>query len=174
MILRARVIDAAAIAAIHVQAWQESYRGLIPDDYLNRLGVPERTRGHARWLENEAQGATFLALDSGRPVGFAQCGKGRGVPAPGWGEVYAIYVLDAGKGRGHGRALMAAAADHLAGRGLLPFMLWVLTANFRAFGFYRHLGGAVFAEKMERFGGATLAESGFRFDGRIPAVAEGG
>lgn len=172
MIRRAAVADAAAIAAIHVQAWQESYRGLIPDDYLNRLGVGERTRSHARWLEKEGQGASFLALDDGRPVGFVQCGRARGAPHPGWGEVYALYLLDEAKGLGHGRALMVAAADHLAERDLMPFLLWVLTANFRAFGFYRHLGGAVFAEKMERFGGAMLAESGFRFEGRIPGALD--
>ncbi|WP_395675214.1 GNAT family N-acetyltransferase [Inquilinus sp.] len=172
MIRRAGVADAAAIAAIHVQAWQESYRGLIPDDYLNRLGVRERTRSHARWLEKEGRGASFVAVDGRRPVGFVQCGPGRGAPHPGWGEVYALYLLEEAKGLGHGRALMVAAADHLAEQGWMPFMLWVLTANFRAFGFYRHLGGAVFAEKMERFGGSTLAESGFRFDGRIPGALE--
>lgn len=172
MIRRARTADAAAMAEIHVQAWRESYRGLIPDDYLNRLGVLERTRNHARWLEREGRGASFLAFaGDDRPAGFVQCGAARGSPGPGWGEVYALYLLDAAKGQGLGRALMAAATAHLAGQGMVPFMLWVLTANFRAFGFYRHLGGTVFAEKMERFGGALLAESGFRFDRPIPPAA---
>jgi GNAT superfamily N-acetyltransferase len=178
MIRRAILADAPAIARIHVQSWQETYRGLVPDDYLNRLTVTDRERGHERQLAYEDGTATFLALDptpSGGaiPVGFAYCGRARGAPGPGWGEIFALYLLDRAKGRGHGRDLMAASSDWFAERGGLPFMLWALTANFRATGFYRHLGGEPYADRLERFSGAVLPESAFRFDARIAPTPRG-
>lgn len=33
----ARPGDEAAVAQAHVRAWQQGYRGLLPDDYLDRL-----------------------------------------------------------------------------------------------------------------------------------------
>jgi hypothetical protein len=38
---QARVRDAKARARVHVQSWQETYRGLIPDEILYRPGFVE-------------------------------------------------------------------------------------------------------------------------------------
>ena len=35
--------DETAIAEVHVLAWQNAYRGIIPDTYLDGLSVPKRT-----------------------------------------------------------------------------------------------------------------------------------
>ena len=175
MIRRAILADAPAIARIHVQSWQETYRGLVPDEYLDRMTVTQRERVHERALAYENGTATFLAYEplpagGALTVGFASCGRARGAPGYGWGEIYAIYLLDRAKGKGHGRALMAASSIWFGERGMTPFMLWALTANFRATGFYRHLGGEPYADRLERFGGAVLAESAFRFDRPIDAI----
>ena len=36
--------DAAAIAAVHVRAWQVAYRGIVADAILDGLTVPDRER----------------------------------------------------------------------------------------------------------------------------------
>lgn len=167
-IRRALPPDAPSIARVHVEAWRQSYRGLIPDDYLDRLDILARTRRHAERLAVERDEATFVAEAPDGVVGFAICGGGRGAPGTGWGEVHALYLLERAKGRGAGRRLMASCSRWLADRRLLPFQVWVLTANFRAIGFYRHLGGRAVADKLERFGAATLPETAFAFDGPIP------
>ena len=54
-IRRARDDDAAAISLVHVRSWQETYRGLLPQDYLDALDparrVPlwERTLAGTDW-----------------------------------------------------------------------------------------------------------------------------
>ncbi|KAL2044143.1 hypothetical protein ABVK25_012432 [Lepraria finkii] len=40
----ARIGDEAAVADIHVRAWQEAYRGLIPDEFLDALDPDDRAR----------------------------------------------------------------------------------------------------------------------------------
>ncbi len=168
-IRRASAGDAGGIAAVHVEAWRETYRGLIPDAYLDRLDVLSRTRRQADRLLSEREEATFVAESAGGIVGFAICGRGRGGPDPRWGEVQALYLLDRAKGRGGGRRLMASCSRWLEERGRLPFLVWVLTANFRAIGFYRHLGGRPAAGKLERFGTALLPETALVFDAPIAA-----
>jgi hypothetical protein len=39
---RAELRDAAGIAAVHVASWQEAYRGLLPQEYLESLSVRDR------------------------------------------------------------------------------------------------------------------------------------
>ena len=42
--------DAAAIASVHVQSWQETYAGLIPPDFLAHMTSAEmRERRAASW-----------------------------------------------------------------------------------------------------------------------------
>jgi hypothetical protein len=36
--------DARAIAAVNVASWRAAYRGLMPDDVLSGLSVPDRER----------------------------------------------------------------------------------------------------------------------------------
>jgi len=42
MIRPATPEDARAIAEVHVASWRYAYRGLLPDDVLDRLSVEER------------------------------------------------------------------------------------------------------------------------------------
>jgi hypothetical protein len=39
---QARAEDVKAMARIHVQSWQETYRGLMADEILDRPGFVER------------------------------------------------------------------------------------------------------------------------------------
>jgi hypothetical protein len=34
--------DCAEIARIHVQSWQQTYVGLVPQDYLDGMSIPAR------------------------------------------------------------------------------------------------------------------------------------
>jgi hypothetical protein len=39
---RASLEDVVDIARVHVRSWQSAYRGLLPQDYLNRLTPAQR------------------------------------------------------------------------------------------------------------------------------------
>ncbi len=143
MIRRATPDDAQALGRVHVQAWRETYPGIVPRPVLDALDPAERaamwrqaiTAGGDVWLA-EAPGGTLL--------GFAAAGAQREpevLPFP--GEIHAIYLLQAAQGRGLGRALMAAAARGLLARDIPSASLWVLDGNDAAHGFYAALGGRV-------------------------------
>lgn len=141
---RAQPGDAAAIGRVHVQAWQESYAGLLPHAAIAQWTVARRT---AMWrdalVRGTARGICIAELD-GAIIGFGACADQR-VPqlkARGFtGEITAIYVLRASQRCGAGRLLMAALARRLLAEGNRAMALWVLAANDRARAFYERLGG---------------------------------
>jgi GNAT superfamily N-acetyltransferase len=140
---RAEVGDAAAIARVNVGSWRVAYRGLIPQDYLDRLDVEERREVWARGLATSRWPAsgTFVAEAEGGVVGFAHIGPSPDDDAdPAVGAVWAIYALATVWGTGVGRALMDASLAGLAEAGYAQATLWVLDTNARARRFYEAAG----------------------------------
>src|SRR5436309_14520099 len=98
----AEVEDAAAIAAVHVATWRSTYRGLLPDDFLDSLdesGYEERWRR----ILGEPSSRVYVASDGPQVVGFASCGRERAGDDGLSGYLYAIYVGQEAQGLGHGR-----------------------------------------------------------------------
>jgi GNAT superfamily N-acetyltransferase len=154
VIRRARPADAAAIARVHVQSWQEAYRGIIPQPYLERLSLPAHER---QWRRSFAEGGwAFVAEWEQELVGFASGGLSRARRDIS-GELYVLYVLRSSHGRGVGRALFDACHFELARCGHRGLLVWVLAEN-PARGFYEHLGGQPAGQSVVNIAGARLPE----------------
>jgi GNAT superfamily N-acetyltransferase len=139
-IRRATPEDARSVAEVHVGSWRHAYRGLLPDEYLDRLSVDDR---EAMWREafGEPASGAFVAEAGDRIVGFASFGPSRDEDASAdIGEIPAIYVEPSVLGAGVGRELISAATDALRERGYRRATLWVLEANERARRFYEKAG----------------------------------
>ncbi len=151
---RARGLDAPALARVQVDSWRESYRGIIPQAYLDGLSYDAHERQWRRTLG--ARGWGFLAIWQGQIVGLASGGRCRSVKGFS-GELYVLYLLRAYQGRGIGRALFDAVHHELARRGHGDILVWVLADN-PARGFYERLGGEPAGEASCVIGGARLRE----------------
>jgi GNAT superfamily N-acetyltransferase len=138
----ARPEDARAIAEVHVASWRHAYRGLLPDDYLDRLSVDERERTRREHLEDRSSGwGTLVVDDAGRVVGFSTYGPSRDEDATSaTGEVPAIYLDPDVIGTGVGRELLAETIFALRAAGFTHASLWVLEGNVRARRFYEKAG----------------------------------
>lgn len=159
----ASAADAEGIGRVHIGAWQAAYRGLVSDEFLDRLS--DRLAGRiAWWHQRLAEGdSVMVADDDGQITGFASYGRAEAPSDPEFGEVYAIYVDAAHWGAGHGRALMRAALDALRAMDRSVAVLWVLESNARARRFYERGGWATDgATKTEQIGGAPLLELRYR------------
>lgn len=153
----AHVEDAAAIARVHVASWRSTYRGLLPDTYLDSL---DEASYEGRWSRILAEGSSRVYVASGGSdvVGFASGGRERAGEDGYEGELYAIYVLNEAQGRGHGRRLVEAVAGGLRELGLGDMIVWVLRDNARARAFYERLGGVYVREQPITIGSALLQE----------------
>jgi ribosomal protein S18 acetylase RimI-like enzyme len=161
-IRKATVADATAIAEAHVATWHETYRGLLPDSYLDSLTPAGR---EPQWrqilaLPNTERCVLVATGAAETIVGFASGGPARG--SAGYaGEIYTLYLRRAYQGCGLGRALFAALAAQLRDRDNRSLILWVLATNRRARGFYEALGGEPLREQAIIFDGISLREVGY-------------
>ena len=65
----ARRGDESAVADIHVRAWQEAYRGLIPDEFLDALDPEDRARTYTFESPTADAPTTLLAVQEGEDCG---------------------------------------------------------------------------------------------------------
>ena len=136
--------DAFALATVHVASWRAAYRGLMPDEVLAALSVPERERFWSdRLTTPDPRTSVVVAIAARRVVGFAAAGPPL-VPTDRadstLGDLYALYLDPDRWGRGIGTPLHAAALDRLATHGFTHAGLWVLDGNLRALRFYHRHG----------------------------------
>src|SRR4029077_9351781 len=151
------ISDASAIARVHVSSWRSTYRGLLPDDFLESLSEANYTE---RWKRVITEGTSkvVVAEDGAEVVGCASGGRERAGEQGFEGELYAIYVLDAAQRRGFGRELVRAMVEGLRELGLGNMIIWVLRYNRPARDFYERLGGVYVRAQPITIGSATLEE----------------
>ena len=146
--------DARAIGIVHVLAWHETYRGIVPDSVLASLNPAARAE---RWLRViSTEGGVFVLRHGKRIVGFAASGPNRDETLSQQGEIYTLYLLSEAQRRGHGRRLMSAMATDLRRREINSAALWVAEANIGACRFYEALGGTILGHNIEKRGTWTL------------------
>ena len=127
--------DISARALVHCRAWEETYRGLIPDAVLDSM-TPEAVEAAVRALPME----TLVAEGPEGLAGFA-CflPEARDFTArQNTSEIAALYLLRSAQGHGLGRRLLEAALGRLPPH--QDIVLYVLDKNRRAIRFYESMG----------------------------------
>jgi GNAT superfamily N-acetyltransferase len=142
----ATTADALAVETVRVLSWKLSYRGLVPDAYLDALVVDEARRVS---IISSGAATTLLAVVDSRPVGMAAYGPTRDDDLGGL-ELFALYVLPPSWRSGVGTALLSAcgAAESV----------WVLAKNARGQAFYARHGFAPDGASTVLHLGAPLVE----------------
>lgn len=164
----ARLVDAEAIARVHVISWRETYRGIISERHLEGRTVDDRREMWHMVLSQLTPDRVFLVVEdeAGEVAGFAYGGPAREAAQGRSGELYAMYLLKRCHGLGIGRALFAEFSQRLEAVGIGDFYASVLKGN-RSRGFYVKMGGRFcgFGEGAipGRRGGRRLAEERFEW-----------
>lgn len=132
-----RDTDIPALAALHVQTFNETHRGGQP-------GGPSYELRHQQWrqLFDQQYGTWFCYViedDEGTLVGFAK-GRPHDGGVPGYeGELNKIYLLQRVQKQGLGRRLLGAIAQQFLERGVTSMLLFGDAAN-ASNGFYEAFG----------------------------------
>lgn len=167
----ARPADAAAIASIHSETWQETYAGLLPPEVMAAQNYDVRLAHWKKTLVHSPQGIFIAEDDKLGPMGFVSSGASRDpirIETGNFrGEVYALYVRPVCQGMGLGQQLLESAIANLGRAGYSAVMLWVLAGN-SACKFYERMGGQPIGERMETFSGKELREIAYGWGGKLP------
>jgi ribosomal protein S18 acetylase RimI-like enzyme len=167
----AAVSDAAAIAAVNVASWQETYAGLLPSEVIARVTQEARTRMWTAILNGTDMSgslAVFVAEREDETVGYISVGNQRdeGLVEGGFSsEITAFYVLKSAQRKGVGRTLLNYGFHHLVNHNHTSTALWVLDTNRNACGFYEANGGHLISEREETRPDTTLRELAYGWYG---------
>ncbi len=139
---RAKPCDATAIASTHDDAWRGAYQGIIPGPELDKL---INRRGPDWWDSAIRKGSRVAILAFGDVVaGYANYGRNR---------ARSLYY-----------ELFSAVRRDLVQSSLHSLVIWALSDNEPAVGFYRALGGKAVARSSERFGTRVLDKVAFAWN----------
>lgn len=152
-IRRAGKADVGGIAHVHVDSWRETYRGILPQDFLESLSYERLEKFWAQRLAGPQDPSKVYVLSppTQEVVGFVGVGPERGNLDAYDGELYAIYLLAEHHRKGWGKKLFMRGAAALYQEGYGSMALWVLKDNPTR-GFYEHLGGKVVGEQIIEIG----------------------
>ena len=162
VIRRATVADASVIAAVRIDSWRATYRGIIPDDYLDGMKVEDSTAIWSRILSATSSAANvFVAEVDGEVLGFAAGMTLKEAKLGYDSELTAIYLEPSVQRAGIGRRLVAHVAATLASAGANNMLVWVLAENRQARQFYEMLGAELLVEQSFSWDGLDLQEAGY-------------
>lgn len=162
---RATVADAQAIAAIRIEGWRTSYRGMIPDTYLDNMQLDENVLHWRTILQamptKEDSLFVYVAVNDEEVVGFVSAMKLLEPKMDKGAEINAIYLRPQWQRCGIGKRLLHKAARSLQAMGCNSCVIWVIDGNSQARNFYEELGGEILVEQDFNWDGLELTEVGY-------------
>jgi GNAT superfamily N-acetyltransferase len=147
-IVDAGLEDAAAIAALHASSWRATYRGMLPDAFLDgQLDENRRVLWQERLMAAPpARPIVIKAVEEGSLVGF-----GCVILAPDNMQdalLDNLHVVPGRTGKGIGTGLLHEARQRAAAASRQRLEVWVLEANAGARRFYERLGATAVERQM--------------------------
>ena len=132
--------DITGITKVITTSWNETYKGLVPDDYLKNMKntESERTKNAINRFRN-GEKQLVLEIDN-NIVGFIRYGKSNDTEFNNCGEIFAFYIINKYHGYGLGRKLFEKAVEKLKEEGFDKMIIACLKGN-PTNKFYEHMGG---------------------------------
>jgi len=166
---RATAADAATIAEVQIQVWQQAFAELLPTSVVFTDPVQHAASWDARIRQG---GPVLLALEGDAPVGFAAVSSEldeKNLLAP-LGEIEVLYVVPRWGRRGHGGRLLAAAAAELRRIGATSARWWIPESDTASTAFLARAGWSADGVRRELDTGAEPIFE-VRFSGTVDLVA---
>ena len=127
--------DRNLISKIYEDSWKHAYRGIIPQEHLDKI-----PRGHWSKCCDIEEWNTVVCIHDGKYVGTSSFCKSRFEKYNDSGEVISIYLLPEYMGKGYGSKLLNFVMSEIKEQGFKEVFLWVLEENKRARSFYEKYG----------------------------------
>ena len=140
-IRKATVADAPLIGQIRRIVWSETYRGIYPDEKIDRYDVSFHLERDTRILASDKQ-HFYLYEEDNRCVGYFSFGPGLYGPYKDFELcLNNLYICREYKGKGLGKQVFSILRAFAAEHGIPKFFCGCNAHNLAAQSFYRHMGG---------------------------------
>lgn len=169
IIREAETEDAAGVERIYVDSWRTTYRGIVPDAFLDRMSYEVSEDRWIKRLGEQNRRAIFFVAElpkNGGVVGFASGGFRREEAYPDYdGELYTLYLLREHQGGGLDRRLLGVVAGKLPEVGCRSMLAWVMAENRSARRFYGEgAGGKLLGRNTFEVSGKDIEEVAYGWD----------
>ena len=154
--------DCADVAHVVTVAWNETYKGIVPDDFLEGLYLNEEQRtinSYNKFDENDNH--QYVLEVYGKVIGFVNVGSTDEKEYDNCGELHAIYIINGYKGNGFGKKLINIGIEELKKMGYNKMIIGCLEGN-PSNEFYKHIGGKFIKKRV--FEKLNLPENVYYFD----------
>lgn len=123
--------DVERIAKVHVKSWQQTYKGIISQDYLDSLKIEDKYELWKRVISTSSEESPVIVAENsgGEIVGFASFGRERMQRFGVDGELYAIYLLEEYKRKKLGTKLYYHGLKEIMKTGIESLLVWVIEDN---------------------------------------------
>lgn len=162
-IRRAKLDDAQSIAKVHVDSWRTTYKGIIPNDFLNNLSYEQRTE---LWKKNITRKDNYVVIvenNEGQILGFADAWKRENNVEENSVDLTSMYLLEKHQGKGIGKKLFKELFEYFKQKGYEKIFVEVLEENKTRF-FYEYYGAKLVKKVQIKIGGKILNELTYEWD----------
>jgi L-amino acid N-acyltransferase YncA len=143
--------DCDALAAVHVTAWEETYRALLPSVAFAAMTVPIRTERWRQRLVTTPELPVYVAELDGKVVALGDGGPARENETLGQEmQVYALYVVNRAKRRGIATQIVRRLVGDFRAQGASSACVWTLREATVARLFYESTGAEFAVERLEQ------------------------
>ena len=140
--------DCASVAHVVTVAWNETYTGIVNDDFLNGLYENEEQRANNSYNKfNEEDNHQLVLEVDNKVVGFVNVGDTDDTDYDNCGELHAIYIISDYKGYGFGKKLFKAGIEELKRMGYDKMLIGCIDGN-PSKEFYKHMGGKLIKTRI--------------------------
>jgi GNAT superfamily N-acetyltransferase len=129
--------------AINAKVWQESYRGIIDDSFLDDIDnhlddlIVRKRNNIAVDKKNEI--FRYVLYLNNTPIGLCSCDKSREKDYPYSGELRTLYLLKKYQGNGYGKLMLEKCVSKLLTLGYNDMIVHCICGG-ESNNFYKHLG----------------------------------
>ena len=154
--------DQSQMAHIKIDGWKNAYDKIIASQYLNKMDYETQTNRYISSFE-EYKDLVFVAERNDEILGYS-CFQlyDRGFQFD--SELVSLYIKPKEIRKGIGKSLLKVTAQELITKGKSNMIVWCLSENKPAIGFYEHLGAKRVSSKKVKIGEETYLEYGYYFD----------
>ena len=156
--------DLRDVSEIAIKGWQTAYRGIVDDEYLDKLSIDEF---YQKRLKDYAENGFVVAEEKNKILGFCRYREGNA-----YGdkfldvdcEILALYVKPELKRKGIGKALVDYVKNEFRENKYSKMIIWCLKDNYPSRAFYEKMGGIYCGENSIQKGNKEYEEVGFIYD----------
>lgn len=134
----ARINDALQITTIGYNCWQDSYKGILPDQFLQSINLQQQIKRTEVAINNDSTHFIVASNSNDSIVGYCSFGPSKRSIFPSHYEIHSIFLMQKERSKGLGSLLLYEAELRMISE--KPVAVKIIKGNLKAIKFFNSNG----------------------------------